>query len=180
MTRSPASPPAPGCRSRSSTHSPAGAATARPERGASTLRSSGTGGRVAEGTRLLSEYGVYSSIAGSNPALSVGANAPRVTGGVRLVRAEARERGLCLRLFGAGLLARADGRPVALLGGLGEPPRALSLRSGGAVGDAVVAAVERTEPVHVRVGEPDGFMGLLERDPGRRARVRGRGWRRRS
>ena len=31
----------------------------------------GTGGREAEGTRLLSEYGVYSSIAGSNPALSV-------------------------------------------------------------------------------------------------------------
>src|ERR1044071_2173510 len=29
-----------------------------------------TGGRVAEGTRLLSEYGVYRSIAGSNPALS--------------------------------------------------------------------------------------------------------------
>ena len=25
---------------------------------------------MAEGTRLLSEYGVYSSIAGSNPALS--------------------------------------------------------------------------------------------------------------
>src|SRR3954469_13723748 len=30
----------------------------------------GRGGRVAEGTRLLSEYGVTSSIAGSNPALS--------------------------------------------------------------------------------------------------------------
>src|SRR5688572_9254089 len=28
------------------------------------------GGRVAEGTRLLSEYGAKSSIAGSNPALS--------------------------------------------------------------------------------------------------------------
>ncbi len=27
---------------------------------------------MAEGTRLLSEYGVYHSIAGSNPALSVG------------------------------------------------------------------------------------------------------------
>src|SRR3954453_1054593 len=30
------------------------------------------GGRVAEGTRLLSEYGAESSIAGSNPALSAG------------------------------------------------------------------------------------------------------------
>src|SRR5438128_9606415 len=31
----------------------------------------GRGGRVAEGTRLLSEYGDQYSIAGSNPALSV-------------------------------------------------------------------------------------------------------------
>ena len=35
-----------------------------------TLRRAGRGGRVAEGTRLLSEYGAESSIAGSNPALS--------------------------------------------------------------------------------------------------------------
>ncbi len=28
------------------------------------------GGRVAEGARLLSEYGVYSLIEGSNPSLS--------------------------------------------------------------------------------------------------------------
>jgi hypothetical protein len=33
----------------------------------------GRGGRVAEGTRLLSEYGAEHSIAGSNPALSVSA-----------------------------------------------------------------------------------------------------------
>ena len=70
-TRWPASPPAPACRSRSSTRSPAAAVTAQAERAASTLRATGTGGREAEGTRLLSEYGVYSSIAGSNPALSV-------------------------------------------------------------------------------------------------------------
>jgi hypothetical protein len=38
---------------------------ARPERA---IR---RGGRAAEGTRLLSEYGVYSSIRGSNPLLSV-------------------------------------------------------------------------------------------------------------
>ena len=70
-TRSPASPPAPACRWRNSTRSRAGAATARAEARVSTLRRTGTGGREAEGTRLLSEYGVYSSIAGSNPALSV-------------------------------------------------------------------------------------------------------------
>ena len=35
-------------------------------------RGSRRGGRVAEGTRLLSEYGAASSIAGSNPALSAG------------------------------------------------------------------------------------------------------------
>ena len=40
----------------------AGPGSARPRRG----------GRVAEGTRLLSEYGAESSIAGSNPALSAG------------------------------------------------------------------------------------------------------------
>ncbi len=40
----------------------AGPECARPRRG----------GRVAEGTRLLSEYGAASSIAGSNPALSAG------------------------------------------------------------------------------------------------------------
>ena len=34
------------------------------------------GGRVAEGTRLLSEYGAESSIAGSNPALSAPPPAP--------------------------------------------------------------------------------------------------------
>ena len=33
---------------------------------------------MAEGTRLLSEYGVYSSIAGSNPALSVSQRPARV------------------------------------------------------------------------------------------------------
>jgi hypothetical protein len=39
------------------------------------------GGRVAEGTRLLSEYGAESSIAGSNPALSAGqAAAARLSG----------------------------------------------------------------------------------------------------
>src|SRR5215211_2416738 len=37
----------------------------------------GRGGRVAEGTRLLSEYGAESSIAGSNPALSAARAGPR-------------------------------------------------------------------------------------------------------
>src|SRR5215211_271867 len=41
-----------------------------PSARAFTLGSPGRGGRVAEGTRLLSEYGEAISIAGSNPALS--------------------------------------------------------------------------------------------------------------
>jgi hypothetical protein len=36
-----------------------------------TIASPGRGGRVAEGTRLLSEYGVSNPIEGSNPSLSV-------------------------------------------------------------------------------------------------------------
>ena len=51
----------------------AGAPSAPPERGALslfTLAAPGRGGRVAEGTRLLSEYGADRPIAGSNPALS--------------------------------------------------------------------------------------------------------------
>jgi hypothetical protein len=36
-----------------------------------TLPDPGRGGRAAEGTRLLSEYGVTSPIEGSNPSLSV-------------------------------------------------------------------------------------------------------------
>ena len=73
----------------------------------------GRGGRVAEGTRLLSEYVGSNSIAGSNPALSVRSNLGRCT------RGRPPEQQLALALVVAQI-----GGALELLARLGQPPQA--------------------------------------------------------
>src|SRR3954453_20954051 len=79
------------------------------------------GGRVAEGTRLLSEYGAASSIAGSNPALSaVASEDGRITRGRILVAAAGPLAGAGVAgCGGAGPRRGPRGRPSVVVVGAG-------------------------------------------------------------